>query len=102
MKFGISYPDAEIGTDRIVIRDFAQAVEEMGYSHISVHDHVIQSATPRETVDMAKYYTRDFPHHEPLTVMALPAKLGTSDMDMRPPITLHCRSCSQGAKVNFR
>ena len=53
MKFGISYPDAEIGTDRIVIRDFAQAVEEMGYNHISTHDHVIQSPTPRESWEMA-------------------------------------------------
>ena len=87
MKFGISYPDAEIGTDRIVIRDFAQAVEEMGYSHISVHDHVIQSATPRETVDMAKYYTRDFPHHEPMTVMAFLAGV-TETIGINPAIVI--------------
>ena len=87
MKFGISYPDAEIGTDRIVIRDFAQAVEEMGYSHISVHDHVIQSASPRETVDMAKYYTRDFPHHEPMTVMAFLAGV-TETIGINPAIVI--------------
>jgi probable F420-dependent oxidoreductase len=87
MKFGISYPDAEIGTDRILIRDFAQAVEEMGYSHISVHDHVIQSATPRETVDMAKYYTRDFPHHEPMTVMAFLAGV-TETIGINPAIVI--------------
>ena len=87
MKFGISYPDAEIGTDRIVIRDFAQAVEEMGYSHISVHDHVIQSATPRESVDMAKYYTRDFPHHEPMTVMAFLAGV-TETIGINPAIVI--------------
>ena len=87
MKFGISYPDAEIGTDRIVIRDFAQAVEEMGYSHISVHDHVIQSATPRETWDVAKYYTRDFPHHEPMTVMAFLAGI-TETVGINPAIVI--------------
>lgn len=87
MKFGISYPDAEIGTDRIVIRDFAQAVEEMGYSHISVHDHVIQSATPRESVDMAKYYTRDFPHHEPMIVMAFLAGV-TETIGINPAIVI--------------
>lgn len=87
MKFGISYPDAEIGTDRIVIRDFAQAVEELGYSHISVHDHVIQSATPRESVDMAKYYTRDFPHHEPMIVMAFLAGV-TETIGINPAIVI--------------
>ena len=87
MKFGISFPDAEIGTDRIVIRDFAQAVEEMGYSHISVHDHVIQSATPRETWDVAKYYTRDFPHHEPMSVMAFLAGV-TETIGINPAIVI--------------
>lgn len=87
MKFGISYPDAEIGTDRIVIRDFAQAVEEMGYSHISTHDHVIQSATPRESWEMAKFYTRDYPHHEPLTVMAFLAGV-TEKIGLNPAIVI--------------
>lgn len=87
MKFGISYPDAEIGTDRIVIRDFAQAVEEMGYNHISTHDHVIQSPTPRESWEMAKFYTTDFPHHEPLTVMAFLAGV-TETIDLNPAIVI--------------
>lgn len=87
MKFGISFPQAEIGADRVVIRDFAQAAEEMGYNHISVPDHVIQAATPRGPEAMAVHYTRDFPHHEPMTMMAFIAGV-TETIGINPAIVI--------------
>ncbi len=41
MKIGAVFPHLEIGSDPVVIRDWAQAAEEIGYSHLLVYDHVI-------------------------------------------------------------
>ena len=34
MKIGVVFPQTEIGRDPAMIRDYAQAVEVMGYTHI--------------------------------------------------------------------
>ena len=34
MKIGVVFPQKEIGQDPAMIRDYAQAVESMGYTHI--------------------------------------------------------------------
>ena len=41
MKIGTVFPHQEIGDDPIVIRDWAQAAEDLGYSHILAYDHVL-------------------------------------------------------------
>ncbi|MDR7555221.1 MAG: LLM class F420-dependent oxidoreductase [Armatimonadota bacterium] len=41
MRIGVVFPQTEIGTDPVAIRDFAQAVEEMGYHHLLAYDHVL-------------------------------------------------------------
>ena len=41
MKIGITFPQTEIGADPSVLRDYAQAAEELGYSHILAYDHVL-------------------------------------------------------------
>ncbi len=34
MKIGVVFPQTDIGSDHFGIRDYAQAVEAMGYTHI--------------------------------------------------------------------
>jgi probable F420-dependent oxidoreductase len=41
MKVGVVFPQTEIGQDPAVIRDYAQAVESMGYTHILAFDSVV-------------------------------------------------------------
>lgn len=41
MNIGVVFPQTEIGTDPLVIRDFAQAAEDLGYSHVMAYDHVL-------------------------------------------------------------
>src|SRR3972149_9519461 len=41
MRLGAIFPQTEIGTDPITIRDFAQAIEAFGYDHLVVYDHVL-------------------------------------------------------------
>ena len=35
LKIGAVFPTCEIGNDPVAIRDYAQAAEELGYSHIT-------------------------------------------------------------------
>ena len=41
MRLGVVFPQTEIGTDPIAIRDHAQAAESLGYDHLIAFDHVI-------------------------------------------------------------
>ena len=41
MRIGVIFPQTEIGADPAYLRDYAQASEELGYSHLLVYDHVI-------------------------------------------------------------
>jgi probable F420-dependent oxidoreductase len=67
---GIHFPQAEIPSDFAVIRDFAQAAEAQGFSHINVPDHVLQTRTPRADFPAAARYTTEFPHHEAIVILA--------------------------------
>lgn len=78
MDIGIHFPQAEIGSDHTVIRDFAQTVEELGFSHVNVPDHVIQTRTPRGPLPLANNYTSSFPHHETMTTLAFIAGVTTT------------------------
>lgn len=40
-KVGAFFPHTDIEADAVAIRDFAQAVEEMGYSYVATADHVV-------------------------------------------------------------
>jgi probable F420-dependent oxidoreductase len=45
MHIGVVFPQTEIGSDPAGVREYAQAVEEMGYHHILVYDHVLGAST---------------------------------------------------------
>jgi len=49
MKLGMIFPQIEIGDDPAVIRDFAQAAEDLGFDHLVAFDHVLgANAASRE------------------------------------------------------
>ena len=78
MKIGIHFPQAEIGSDFNVIRDFVQTAEELGFNHVNVPDHVIQTQTPRGPLPLANNYTTSFPHHETMTTLGFIAGVTTT------------------------
>ena len=61
MRIGVAFPTTEIGSDPAIIRDFAQAADEL-YDHLTCIDHVVGSGTAAE--GWRAYYTRDNPFHE--------------------------------------
>src|ERR1700730_5977059 len=41
MQIGVVFPQTEIGADRGGVRAYAQRVEELGYTHVLIYDHVL-------------------------------------------------------------
>ena len=70
MNVGVVFPQTEIGSDPGVVRDFAQAAEALGYSHIVAFDHVLGAAHEGRARPMGGPYTERHPFHEPLTLFA--------------------------------
>ncbi|HEY0737942.1 MAG TPA: LLM class flavin-dependent oxidoreductase, partial [Herpetosiphonaceae bacterium] len=67
MHIGAVFPQTEIGTDPGAIRTYAQSVEEMGYRHILIYDHVLGASTATRP-DWRGPYTSDTLFHEPFVL----------------------------------
>jgi len=67
MKIGVVFPQTEIGSDPGAIREYVQAVENMGYSHLLAYDHVL-GADPQWHRDWKGSYTSKDMFHEPFVL----------------------------------
>ncbi len=67
MRIGAIFPQTEIGSDPGGIRDYAQAVEAMGFTHILAFDHVI-GADLTNRPDWRGPYNLDSGFHEPFVL----------------------------------
>ena len=73
MRYGAIFPQTEIGTDPIAIRDYAQAVEGLGYDYLLAYDHVL-GADPEGREGRWPYtYLSSF--HEPFALFSYLAGL---------------------------
>ncbi len=70
MKFGVVFPQTQIGADPAVLRDFVQAAEGMGYHHLLAYDHVLGANPDRPGWESIRPYTYKDMFHEPLTLFA--------------------------------
>ena len=68
MKLGVIFPQTEIGTDPIAIRDYAQGIEGAGFDHLIVYDHVLGAVPERFAGAQIGFqqppYTDRSPFHE--------------------------------------
>src|SRR5438128_1113996 len=67
MQRGVVFPQTEIGNDPHVIKDYAQAVEGLGYDYLLVYDHVLGAHPDREP-RLTGPYTHEHPFHEPMVL----------------------------------
>lgn len=74
MKIGVVLPQTEIGADPAGVRDYAQAVEEMGYTHILAYDHVLGASIENRPDWRGSYDSNDM-FHEPLVLFGYLAGL---------------------------
>jgi probable F420-dependent oxidoreductase len=74
MQLGVVFPQTEIGNDPAVIRDYAQAAEELGYGHVLAYDHVL-GANPNRPGGWDRGYTFESAFHEPFVLFSYLAGL---------------------------
>ena len=70
MQVGVVFPQTETGADPSAVRDYVQAAEELGYSHVFIADHVLGADPEFHPQIPRTIYTHRDVVHEPLTLMA--------------------------------
>ena len=73
MRLGATFPQTEIGSDPVAVRDFAQAVEAAGYDYLLAYDHVL-GADPTKH-ELTGPYTHRSMFHEPFVLFGYLAGL---------------------------
>lgn len=86
MHIGVVFPQTEYGIDPVAIRDYAQATESLGYSHILVYDHVI-GANPERARPLKGPYTFTDPFFEPFVLYSYMAAV-TQDIELATGILI--------------
>ena len=67
MKAGVVFPQTEIGADPVAVRDYVQAAEGLGFSHLIVYDHVLGADTAKHA-NWSGGYTLESMFHEPFVL----------------------------------
>jgi probable F420-dependent oxidoreductase len=65
MQIGVIYPQTELPTDAVTVRSYVRGVEELGYRHFAIYDHVL-GADPAVHAGWSGAYDVDTTFHEPL------------------------------------
>jgi probable F420-dependent oxidoreductase len=74
IKLGAFFPTRDMPADRVQIRDWAQAAEEIGFDYIEVSDHVL-GADREKTPGFEGPYDADDSFHETFTTIAYMAAI---------------------------
>ena len=67
MQIGVVFPQTEIGADPAGVRAYAQAVQQLGFQHLMVYDHVL-GADPAGYPGWSGPYTHESLFHEPMVL----------------------------------
>jgi len=86
MKIGVVFPQTDIGCDASGIRDYAQAVEALGYTHILAYDHVL-GANPDRPGGWSGFYSHKDAFHEPFVLFGFLAAV-TSRIELMTGILI--------------
>lgn len=74
---GVVFPQTEIGNDHVAMKDFAQAAESLGFSHIVAYDHVL-GADLTNRPDWHMPYHLDSMFQEPMVLFSYLAGVTTT------------------------
>ena len=76
MHLGVIFPQVEIGPDPGAVREYAQAAEGLGYTHLAAYDHVL-GADMANRKDWRPAYTKDDLFHEPMALFGFLSAITT-------------------------
>ncbi len=74
MKVGAIFPQTEIGADPGAVREYIQAVENSGYSHLILYDHVLGADAQAYPGWSGAYNSNDM-FHEPMVLFGFAAAI---------------------------
>jgi probable F420-dependent oxidoreductase len=74
MQIGVVFPQIEFPSDPAAIKDYAQTVEALGYSHVAAYDHVL-GANPGRPGGWQGAYDYKNPFQEPFVLFGFMAGL---------------------------
>ena len=77
MRIGVTFPQIEFGNDPVAIRDYAQTIEGLGYTHFLAYDHVL-GADASVRPGWSGSYASQNPFHEVFVLLGYLAALTTS------------------------
>lgn len=75
MKLGAAYPSAEVSGDPGAVRRFVRAVEDLGFDHIMVPDHVVKASLKDRDPPVVGPYTEEHSFHDPFVLFSFMAAL---------------------------
>ncbi len=79
MRFGVVFPQTEIGRDKGAVHAYAQGAEELGFSHLLVYDHVL-GADPEQHPGWSGPYTWRDTFHEPFVLFGYLAGISSLEL----------------------
>jgi len=85
VRIGVVFPQTESGTDIGAIRDYLQAVEQLGYVHLVAYDHVI-GADKSTRPDWRGPYDLTSSFHEPFVLFGFAASL--TRLELAPAVII--------------
>lgn len=77
MRIGVTFPQTEFGNDSAALRDYAQTIEGLGYTHFLAYDHVLGADTSVRP-DWSGPYTSHSPFHEIFVLLGYVAAVTTT------------------------
>jgi probable F420-dependent oxidoreductase len=86
MKMGVIFPQTEFPADPVAIRDYAQAVEGLGFVHMHAYDHIL-GANPDRPGGWTGPYTFKSQFFEPFVLFSYLAGL-TQKIEFAPGILI--------------
>lgn len=86
MKIGIVFPQIEFGNDPVAVRDYAQTVEGLGFTHVLAYDHIL-GANPDRPGGWRGPYTYQNPFHEPFILFSFMAAV-TRTLEFIPGVII--------------
>ncbi|BAN01979.1 LLM class F420-dependent oxidoreductase [Ilumatobacter coccineus] len=70
MKYGVVYPQTELGGDPDAVRQIGLATEELGFDYLLAYDHVVGAVHADREPKLWGPYTEHDPFHDPFVMFA--------------------------------
>ena len=75
MHTGVIFPQIEIGTDPVAVKEYVQAAEDLGYDHLELLDHVMGADAQYHKGQLTGSFTSEDLVHEPFVIFGYMAAI---------------------------